>query len=92
MTLPLFERKWRALPRFQQTHGALRILVLWVANAYQSGFKGAHRDPLIGPGTVPLDDSLFRSAGPVKSHPEMDQFLHEGAKFTSQPGLKRGCA
>src|SRR5216684_809599 len=60
--LSVFERKWQALPRFQQTRGILRLLALWVANAYQAGFKGAHRDPLIGMGTAPLDDPLFRSA------------------------------
>ena len=33
----------------------------WVSHAYQSGFKGAHRDRLIGMGTAPLDDPLFRA-------------------------------
>lgn len=60
--LSVFERKWQALPRFQQTRGILRLLALWVSNAYQAGFKGAHKDPLIGTGTAPLDDSLFRVA------------------------------
>jgi hypothetical protein len=60
--LSVFERKWQALPRFQQTRGILRLLALWVANAYQAGFKGAHKDPLVGMGTAPLDDPLFRSA------------------------------
>jgi hypothetical protein len=59
--LSVFERKWQALPRFQ-TRGILRLLALWVSNAYQAGFKGAHKDPLIGMGTAPLDDPLFRSA------------------------------
>ncbi|MBZ5490311.1 MAG: DUF499 domain-containing protein [Acidobacteriia bacterium] len=60
--LSVFERKWQALPRFQQTRGILRLLALWVAHAYQAGFKGAHKDPLIGMGTAPLDDPIFRSA------------------------------
>jgi hypothetical protein len=60
--LSVFERKWQALPRFQQTRGVLRLLALWVASAYQAGFKGAHKDPLIGMGTAPLDDPMFRSA------------------------------
>jgi len=60
--LSVFERKWQELPRFQQTRGILRLLALWVSNAYQAGFKGAHKDPLIGMGTAPLDDPLFRSA------------------------------
>ena len=62
MVLSVFERKWQALPRFQQTRGILRLLALWVSKAYSEGFKGGHRDPLIGLGTAPLDDSLFRAA------------------------------
>lgn len=60
--LSVFERKWQALPRFQRTRGILRLLALWVSKAYQEGFKGAHRDPLIGLGTAPLDDAMFRVA------------------------------
>lgn len=60
--LSVFERKWQGLPRFQQTRGVLRLLALWVARAYQDGFKGGHKDPLIGLGTAPLDDSQFRAA------------------------------
>ncbi len=62
MVLSVFERKWQAIPRFQQTRGILRLLALWVSRAYQEGSKGAHRDPLIGLGTAPLDDPLFRAA------------------------------
>lgn len=60
--LSVFERKWQTLPRFQRTRGVLRLLALWVARAYDEGFKGAHKDPLIGLGTAPLDDPMFRSA------------------------------
>lgn len=60
--LSVFERKWQALPRFQQTRGVLRILALWVSRAYGDGYSGAHKDPLISLGTAPLDDSLFRAA------------------------------
>ena len=60
--LSVFERKWQALPRFQQTRGVLRLLALWVSRAYQDGYKGGHKDPLIGLGTAPLDESLFRTA------------------------------
>jgi len=60
--LSVFERKWQSLPRFQRTRGVLRLLALWVANAYSEGWKGAHRDPLITLGTAPLDDPLFRAA------------------------------
>lgn len=60
--ISVFERKWQALPRFQQTRGVLRLLALWVSRAYQEGFKGAHKDSIIGLGTAPLDDAMFRSA------------------------------
>lgn len=60
--ISVFERKWQALPRFQQTRGVLRLLALWVSRAYQEGFKGAHKDSLIGLGTAPLDDAMFRAA------------------------------
>lgn len=62
MVLSVFERKWQALPRFQQTRGILRLLALWVSHAYQSGFKGAQRESLLGMGSAPLDDPQFRSA------------------------------
>jgi len=60
--LSLFERKWQSLPRFQRTRGILRLLALWVSNAYEQGFKGAQKDPLIGLGSAPLDDPQFRAA------------------------------
>ena len=62
MVISVFERKWQSLPRFQQTRGVLRLLALWVSNAYQEGYKGAHKDPLINMGTAPMDDPLFRAA------------------------------
>jgi hypothetical protein len=62
LILSVFERKWQALPRFQRTRGILHLLALWASRAYQEGFKGAHRDALIGLGTAPLDDPLFRAA------------------------------
>ncbi|HMM36558.1 MAG TPA: hypothetical protein PKA62_17765, partial [Thermoanaerobaculia bacterium] len=60
--LSVFERKWRGLPRFQQTRGVLRLLALWVSRAYADGYKGAHKDALITLGTAPLEDALFRAA------------------------------
>lgn len=62
MLLSVFERKWQALPRFQKTRGILRLIALWVSYAYQSGFKGALKDPLITLGSAPLEDPLFRTA------------------------------
>ena len=60
--LSVFERKWQALPRFQQTRGILRLLALWVSHAYEEGFQGARKDPLITLGTTPLDNPTFRAA------------------------------
>ena len=60
--LSVFERKWQQLPRFQRTRGVLRLLALWVSRAYKDGWEGAHKDPLIGLGTAPLDDPMFRAA------------------------------
>lgn len=62
MVLSVFERKWQALPRFQQTRGILRLLALWVSHAYQRGFKGAQKEPLLGLGSAPLDNPQFRTA------------------------------
>jgi hypothetical protein len=58
--ISVFERKWQALPRFQRTRGVLRMLALWVAHAYSENYRRAHRDPLIGLGSAPLDDTQFR--------------------------------
>ena len=60
--LSVFERKWQALPRFQQTRGILRLLALWVSHAYVEGFKGAQKDPVITLGTAPLHNPTFRAA------------------------------
>lgn len=60
--LSLFERKWQALPRFQQTRGILRLLALWVAKAYSDGYKKLTKDALISLGTAPLEDANFRAA------------------------------
>lgn len=62
LVISVFERKWRALPRFQQTRGVLRMLALWVSQAYREGYLGKHKDTLIGIGSAPLDESLFRAA------------------------------
>ena len=60
--LSVFERKWQEMPRFQQTRGVLRLLALWVADAYQKGYKEVAKDPLIGLGSAPLGNPLFRTA------------------------------
>jgi hypothetical protein len=86
--ISVFERKWQELPRFQQTRGVLRMLALWVANAYQGGFKGGHKDCMIGLGTAPLDDSLFRSA----VFEQLGETKLEGAVTTDICGKKESHA
>jgi hypothetical protein len=62
MVLSVFETKWQALPRFQRTRGILRLLALWVSKVYQENYTDAHSDALIGLGTAPLEDPIFRAA------------------------------
>jgi hypothetical protein len=40
----------------------LRLLALWVSDAFRAGYQGAYRDPLIGLGSAPLEDANFRAA------------------------------
>jgi hypothetical protein len=61
-TLTVFQRKWQALPQFQQTRGTLAMLAQWVSLAFREGYQKARREPLITLGSAPLDDRAFRSA------------------------------
>ena len=58
-TLSVFQRKWNALPQFQQTRGTLAMLAQWISWAYHDGFKKARPEPLITLGSAPLDVSDF---------------------------------
>ncbi len=60
-TLSVFQRKWQALPQYQQTRGTLAMLAQWIAWAYRDGFTTARREPLITLGSAPLQDMGFRS-------------------------------
>jgi len=60
--LSVFERKWQTVPKFQQTRGVLRMLALWIQNAYTHGYRKAHPDPLLTLGTAPFGDAIFRAA------------------------------
>jgi hypothetical protein len=60
-TLSVFQRKWQALPQYQQTRGTLAMLAQWIAWAYREGFTTARREPLITLGSAPLQDMGFRS-------------------------------
>ena len=60
-TLSVFQRKWQALPQYQQTRGTLAMLAQWISWAYREGYKNARREPLITLGSAPLEISEFRS-------------------------------
>ena len=60
-TLSVFQRKWRALPQFQQTRGALAMLAQWISQAAREHFEMARREPLITLGSAPLDSPAFRA-------------------------------
>ena len=60
-TLMVFQRKWRTLPQFQQTRGALAMLAQWISLAAGDHFRKARTEPLITLGSAPLDVPRFRS-------------------------------
>ena len=60
-TLSVFQRKWRALPQFQQTRGALAMLAQWISWAAREQFQKARTEPLITLGSAPLDVPEFRA-------------------------------
>jgi len=59
-TLSVFQRKWQALPQYQQTRGTLAMLAQWISWAYRNGFTHARREPLITLGSAPLEGREFR--------------------------------
>lgn len=60
--LSVFERKWQALPHFQKARGVLKMLALWVSQAYQYAFKFGLSNPIINLGIAPLEEHNFRGA------------------------------
>lgn len=60
-TLSVFQRKWQALPQFQQTRGVLAMLAQWISWAYKDNFLHARKEPLITLGSAPLHVPEFRS-------------------------------
>jgi hypothetical protein len=60
-TLSVFQRKWQALPQYQQTRGTLAMLAQWIALASAESFKKARTEPLITLGSAPLAEPGFRS-------------------------------
>jgi hypothetical protein len=60
-TLSVFQRKWQALPQYQQTRGTLAMLAQWISIAAQEGYRKARTEPLITLGLAPLEEPGFRS-------------------------------
>jgi hypothetical protein len=60
-TISVFQRKWQALPQYQQTRGTLAMLAQWISWAYRDAFQAARREPLVTLGSAPLEVSGFRS-------------------------------
>ena len=60
-TLSVFQRKWQALPQYQQTRGTLAMLAQWISIAAQEAFRKARTEPLITLGSAPLAEPGFRS-------------------------------
>ena len=60
-TLSVFQRKWRAVPQFQQTRGALAMLAQWISLASREQFRLARNEPLITLGSAPLHVPSFRA-------------------------------
>ncbi|HSB05685.1 MAG TPA: DUF499 domain-containing protein, partial [Thermodesulfobacteriota bacterium] len=59
-TLSVFQRKWQALPHYQQTRGTLAMLAQWVSLAFRDGYQRARREPLITLGSAPMEAQDFR--------------------------------
>jgi hypothetical protein len=59
-SLSVFQRKWQALPQYQQTRGTLAMLAQWISLAAQDGFRKARTEPLITLGSAPLSERSFR--------------------------------
>jgi len=60
-TLSVFQRKWQALPQYQQTRGTLAMLAQWISWASRNQLTAARREPLITLGSAPLEVPEFRS-------------------------------
>jgi hypothetical protein len=58
-TLSVFQRKWQALPQYQQTRGTLAMFAQWTSLAYRKSYEQLRREPLITLGSAPLEVSEF---------------------------------
>ncbi len=60
-TLSVFQRKWQALPHYQQTRGTLAMLAQWISHAYIEDHRQSRDEPLITLGSAPMGRSDFRA-------------------------------
>jgi hypothetical protein len=60
-TLSVFQRKWQALPQFQQTRGTLAMLAQWISWVFGEHHRQARNEPLITLGSAPLHHPGFRA-------------------------------
>jgi len=60
-TLSVFQRKWQALPQYQQTRGTLAMLAQWVSWAFRTHHREQVPEPLLTLGSAPLHVRGFRS-------------------------------
>ncbi len=61
-TLSVFQRKWQALPQYQQTRGTLAMLAQWISWAYRVHHQQHFPEPLLTLGSAPMHERDFRSA------------------------------
>ncbi len=61
-TLSVFQRKWQALPQYQQTRGTLAMLAQWVSWAFAKQHREQTVEPLLTLGSAPLHVMGFRGA------------------------------
>jgi len=60
-TLSVFQRKWQALPQYQQTRGTLAMFAQWVSWAFVEQHQKGINEPLLTLGRAPLHDPSFAS-------------------------------
>lgn len=60
-TLSVFQRKWQALPQYQQTRGTLAMFAQWVSWAFIEHHQKGINEPLLTIGRAPLHDPSFQS-------------------------------
>lgn len=61
-TLSVFQRKWQALPQYQQTRGTLAMLAQWISWAFAKQHQDQTVEPLLTLGSAPLQVPAFRGA------------------------------